>query len=115
MEKVMKEITLSKKKIADCEAGAEHPPAGTKKMQRKRARIAKAVKDYYKHLHNEEEGRDDGSESAHQNDMDDDSDEDDDDSGTPMRGEASQAESIQQNPQMRLLNLIAMNSKLTKK
>lgn len=48
MERVMKEITLSKKKIADCEAGVEHPAVGTKKMQKKRARVAKAVKDYYK-------------------------------------------------------------------
>lgn len=113
MDKIMQELTLSKKKISDCEAGAERPAVGTKKQQRARGRIAKAVKNYNKRLEDKENERE-SEDVDDENDSDED-DEDDDDSATPLLAAPSQAESIQANPQMMLLNLIAINSKFTKK
>lgn len=110
LRQILLQQNLTKAKIAQSLAGAE-PPASTmsKTDKEKNRRITHAVKEYAK---KEDDNNDENVADTEENDMESDSDSDADDSATPEYGQPSQLERIESNPDWKLMNLIALNSRL---
>lgn len=98
---------LAKSKIAKSMSGAEPPASGMKKVDaEKNRRISEAVKQYAKNLNDEDD------ENLPEENADDSDSDDDDVPATPPHADPSQLERIENNPEWKLLNLIALNERL---